>query len=66
MLEEQHLPIGSGSVESAIRRVVNLRIKGAGIFWRFENAEAMLHLGCQFKSRNWNEFYGGFLQQLAV
>jgi hypothetical protein len=27
------LPIGSGAVESGIRRVVNLRLKGNGIFW---------------------------------
>ena len=38
------LPIGSGGVESAIRRVVNLRLKGPCIFWCKENAEAILHL----------------------
>ena len=27
------LPRGSGAVESAIRRVINLRIKGASIYW---------------------------------
>ena len=30
---EKGLPTGSGTVESAIRRVINLRIKGAGLFW---------------------------------
>ena len=35
------LPIGSGAVESAIRRVINLRIKGPGVLWEEENAEGM-------------------------
>jgi len=34
---------GSGAVESAIRRIVNLRLKGASIFWRGPNARALLH-----------------------
>jgi hypothetical protein len=38
------LPTGSGSVESAVRRVINLRIKSAGMFWRKEHAELMLFL----------------------
>lgn len=59
-------PIGSGAIESAVRRVVNLRIKGAGIFWKIENAEAILHLRCQLKSNNWGEFYAGLLSSLAA
>jgi hypothetical protein len=43
------MPIGSGSVESAIRRVVNLRLKGPCIFWCKENAEAILLLRCYWK-----------------
>src|SRR5215831_6484351 len=27
------LPIGSGAIESAVRRVVNLRLKGPSLFW---------------------------------
>ena len=53
----RHIPIGSGSVESAIRRVVNLRLKGAGMFWLKENAEGFLHLRCQTKSGNWDSFF---------
>jgi hypothetical protein len=49
------LPIGSGSVESAIRRVVNLRLKGACIFWCKENAEAILLLRCYWKAGRWNQ-----------
>ena len=33
---------GSGAIESCIRRVINLRLKGNGIFWKEENAEAMM------------------------
>ena len=36
------LPMGSGAIESAIRRVINLRLKGNSIFWAEENAEGML------------------------
>ena len=32
-LEARKLPIGSGQVESAVRRVVNLRFKAPGSFW---------------------------------
>jgi hypothetical protein len=49
------LPIGSGSVESAIRRVVNLRLKGPCIFWCKDNAEAILLLRCYWKAGRWNQ-----------
>jgi hypothetical protein len=48
------MPIGSGCVESAIRRVVNLRLKGPCIFWCKENAEAILLLRCYWKAGRWN------------
>jgi len=48
------MPIGSGSVESAIRRVVNLRLKGPCTFWCKENAEAILLLRCYWKAGRWN------------
>ena len=50
----QNLPIGSGAIESAVRRVINLRLKGASIYWRRENAEAMLTLRAYYKSGRWN------------
>lgn len=49
------LPIGTGAVESAIRRVVNLRMKGAGIFWLADNAERMLLLRCRLKAGRWGD-----------
>ncbi|WP_051374771.1 hypothetical protein [Desulfosarcina sp. BuS5] len=48
------LPAGSGCVESAIRRVINLRLKSPGSFWKLENAESMLFLRSQLLSGRWN------------
>ena len=49
-LEKAGLPLGSGAIESAVRRVINLRLKGAGIFWHKQSAEAMLLLRCFAKA----------------
>jgi hypothetical protein len=54
VLKEQSLPIGSGAIESAIRRVVNLRLKGASIYWLEATAEAMLLLRAYYKAGRWN------------
>jgi hypothetical protein len=48
-------PRGSGAVESAIRRVINLRLKGNGIYWKPENAEAMLVLRAAVLTGRWEE-----------
>jgi hypothetical protein len=48
------LPIGSGAIESAIRRVVNLRLKGPSIYWRKTSAEAVLLLRSYYKAGRWN------------
>ena len=49
------LPLGSGAIESSIRRVINLRLKGSGIFWDQTNAEAMLQLRAQVITGRWDE-----------
>lgn len=49
------LPMGSGAIESTIRRVINLRLKGAGIFWTEENAEAVFQLRAAVLSDRWEE-----------
>jgi hypothetical protein len=51
----QGVPLGSGAIESAIRRVVNLRLKGNGMLWREENAEAALVLRAAVLSSRWDE-----------
>jgi hypothetical protein len=38
------IPVGSGAVESAIRRIINLRVKSSGMFWKRENIEIMIFL----------------------
>jgi len=48
-------PLGSGAIESAIRRVINLRLKGNGICWREENVEAMLVLRAAALTGRWQE-----------
>jgi hypothetical protein len=48
------LPIGSGAIESAIRRVVNLRLKGPSIYWDKRGAEAVLLLRSYYKAGRWN------------
>lgn len=50
------LPMGSGAVESCVRRLVNLRLKGNGIFWTVESAEAVLQLRAQLLSGRWDQF----------
>ena len=47
---------GSGCVESAIRRVINLRLKAPGCFWKIENAEYFLFLRAQFISGRFSIF----------
>ncbi len=54
MISSLGLPIGSGAMESAIRRVVNLRLKGASIYWLEETAEAMLMLRSFYKAGRWH------------
>ena len=51
--QRRGLPIGSGAVESAIRRVINLRIKGPGVLWHEENAEGMVLLRAAALSGRW-------------
>ena len=59
-------PLGSGSIESGVRRIVNLRLKGASLFWHPENAEAILYLRCQIKSGRWVTFVKSVLTQWAT
>jgi hypothetical protein len=59
------LPVGSGAIESAIRRVINLRMKGNSIFWKEENAEAMLVLRGLVLSRRWKDVFAKITESLA-
>jgi hypothetical protein len=48
-------PVGSGAIESAMRRVINLRLKGPGLMWREENAEGALVLRAAAVTGRWEE-----------
>lgn len=61
----QGVPLGSGAIESAIRRVVNLRLKGNGILWEIENAEAMLVLRAAALTGRWEEMLAHSRETLA-
>ena len=49
--------MGSGAIESAIRRVINLRLKGNSISWYKQNAEGMLLLRCLVLSNRWDDTF---------
>jgi hypothetical protein len=49
------LPMGSGAIESTIRRVINLRLKGNSMYWTEENAEAVFQLRAAVVSGRWDE-----------
>jgi hypothetical protein len=59
------LPLGSGAIESAIRRVINLRLKGNSIYWEEDNAEAMLMLRGLVLSGRWQEVFAKITKSLA-
>jgi hypothetical protein len=54
-LRRRGVPLGSGVIESTIRRVINLRLKGNGIFWTEDNAEAVFQLRAAVVSGRWDE-----------
>jgi hypothetical protein len=55
LLQRRGLPIGSGAIESAVRRVVNQRLKGNGLMWHQGNAEGMLVLRAAALTGRWDE-----------
>jgi hypothetical protein len=60
-LEARKLPIGSGQVESAVRRVVNLRFKAPGSFWTATTVSGLMHLRAAFKAGRWDEMMMGVM-----
>jgi hypothetical protein len=59
------LPVGSGAIESVIRRVTNLRLKGNSVFWKEENAEGMLVLRGLVLSRRWPAEFAKITESMA-
>lgn len=60
------LPLGSGAVESCVRRLINLRMKGNGIFWDPANAEVIMHMRAQLLSGTWDTFVRAALEPEAL
>ncbi len=60
-LEACKLSIGSGQVESAVRRVINLRFKAPGSFWTETTVSGLMHLRAAFKAGRWDEVMIGVL-----
>jgi hypothetical protein len=56
-------PIGSGSVESANKVVVEARLKGAGMHWQATHVDAMLALRCALCSERWDAAWLALSQQ---
>jgi hypothetical protein len=54
-LRRRGVPLGSGAIESTIRRVINLRLKGNGIYWTEGNAESVFQLRAAVVSGRWEE-----------
>jgi hypothetical protein len=52
---EKKISIGSGVVESAVRRVINLRFKGNGSLWKDKIVEGLMHLRSFFKAGRWKD-----------
>src|SRR5262245_51258518 len=60
-LETRKLPIGSGQVESAVRRVVSLRFKAPGSFWTETTVSGLMHLRAGFKAGRWDKIMMGVI-----
>jgi hypothetical protein len=60
------LPIGSGAIESTVRRGVNLPLKGASLFWCRASAEVILLLHAYYKAGRWKLLKGMATSHLAL
>jgi hypothetical protein len=61
--QEAGWPIGSGSVESANKLVVEARLKGAGMRWGRQNVNPLLVLRNAICNRRWNETWAAGVTQ---
>ena len=61
-----NLPEGSGAIESVIRRVVNLRLKGSSKYWTEENAAHTMFLRAQLRTGRFDSFMRWARAQQAV
>lgn len=64
--QAQGLPIGSGSVESANKLVVEARLKGAGMHWARSHVDPMLALRTIVCNNRWDEAWPQIAQWLRT
>ena len=62
----EDLVIGSGQVEGAVRHLVGERFDCAGMRWRRDKAEALLHLRCIELNGDWEKFVSWFERKTQV
>ena len=53
--KKRGVPRGSGAIESAVRRIINLRIKSNAKFWLEKNAQAMLLMRSYLKAGRFDD-----------
>ncbi len=63
---QQGYPIGSGSVESACKVVVQERLVQAGMRWSRAGVQAMLALRCALLSNRWEATWGSLWSAQAA
>lgn len=64
--QAQGWPIGSGSVESANKLVVEARLKGSGMHWKPAQVNPMLALRSGVCSDRWQETWSDVMQERAM
>jgi hypothetical protein len=52
---QKGFPIGSGTVESACKRLIGARMKGAGMCWSKPGAQGVLMLRAELLSDRWKQ-----------
>lgn len=62
--QAKNFPIGSGVVESAIRRVINMRVKSPGSFWTLNFAETVIYLRAQLLYGRWENLTNNWTKPL--
>lgn len=58
------LPTGSGVIESAIRRVINMRVKSPGSFWKLDFVETVIYLRAQVLYGRWGNIIKNWAHSL--
>ena len=49
------VPLGSGAIESTVRRLINLGLKGTSTFWEEANTEVVIQLKAAILSGRWDQ-----------